>query len=37
MYNAKVNTFSEYWSKWKGLGYSTNAKESIKQNSITYF
>ncbi|WP_141502119.1 hypothetical protein [Paenibacillus luteus] len=36
MYDSKVNTFSEYWAKWKTLGYSTNAKECIKQNSITY-
>jgi hypothetical protein len=36
MYDSKVNTFSEYWTKWKALGYSTNAKDCIKQNSIIY-
>lgn len=30
------NTFADWWSKWKGLGYDVDAKFSIQQNAINY-
>lgn len=30
------NTFSDWWTKWKALGYSTDAKDCLSQNSIIY-
>lgn len=36
MWDEKINTIGEYWSKWKGLGYDINAKDSFKQNGIIF-
>jgi hypothetical protein len=37
MYRDVNNNLADWWNDWKALGYSTNAKESIKQNSISYY
>ncbi|MCM3141094.1 hypothetical protein [Brevibacillus sp. MER 51] len=36
MRESKLNSFSEYWDKWKSLGYDVNAKDSLHQNTIYY-